>query len=305
MNKEIIPVMFGDGVVVEDGQVRIFMVGDLQIDDPGVTRLFFYTVNNEWTYHDVATVGTTLCVTRKPETTYFALGRDGRVFWSNNRTEWIEEEIPDAGVGANKYGYLARIKDIDGDVYACGHRGQVYRRIGDGWVHMDEGLLTEKRGHVTSHHAIDGTAADDIYVAGNNGRVYYYDGNVWSDVSPETNVDLLNLLCIDSEKVYVCGDNGLLYVGNRNGWKLLCEPTKGLSIWDIEEFNDTLYLVLENKLGVYDSGSILTLDTKLDPPVDAFNLNSRGDVLWSFGEEDLAYFEDEKWTRVLHPHNEL
>lgn len=303
--QDIIPVMFGDGVVVEDGEVKIFVACDLQSDDFNVTRLFFLTENGQWVYYDIDTVVASICVTHDQQTKYFALGRDGKLFWSETRFDWFEERISDAGTGSGKYGYLSQLIEIEGVLYACGHRGQVYRRTSSGWIHMDDGLLTEEHGHVTSHHAIDGTAPDNIYVAGNNGRVFYYNGNRWTDVSPDTNVDLLSLRCVSQEKVYVSGDNGLLYCGNHNGWELLSEPIEDASIWDIQEFCGEIYLVLEDKLALYSKKEkiILLVDTKLDPPIDAFHLKSGKDILWSFGEEDLAYFDGTNWHRVVHPHN--
>ena len=54
---------------------------------------------------------------------------------------------------------------------------------------------------------------------------------------------------------------------------------------------------------VYDGNDLSEVDTKLEPPVDAYHLDSRKGILWSFGEEDLAFFDGNTWTRIIHPDN--
>lgn len=303
MSANVSNVLFRDGAAVEE-VVHIFLAGSLQAGDYNLTRLFFYKFDGRWSHRDVETIVISVCVTHKPNRTYFALGRDGRIFGVVSGGNWFEETIVDAGAGKDKFGYLTQMRLIESDLYACGHRGQVYRRTSIGWVHIDNGLLQREPCDFTvSHNGIDGTSPNDIYVVGDGGKIFHYDGQLWEDVSPNTNLNLTNIQCVDSDEVYVCGKNGLLLRGNSSAWDILCDAEKGADAWDLEFYGDKLYLVVGEKLMVYDGNDLSEVDTKLEPPVDAYHLDSRKGILWSFGEEDLAFFDGNTWTRIIHPDN--
>ncbi|MDY6993193.1 MAG: hypothetical protein SVR94_11395, partial [Pseudomonadota bacterium] len=55
---------------------------------------------------------------------------------------------------------------------------------------------------------------------------------------------------------------------------------------------------------VYDGKNIQPVDTRLNPPLIDTNSLSAGDgILWSIGEEDIAYYDGARWRRVFHPDN--
>jgi hypothetical protein len=45
------------------------------------------------------------------------------------------------------------------------------------------------------------------------------------------------------------------------------------------------------------------LRTGLEPEIDGYRLDARDGQLWSFGVEDLAWFDGKKWKRLKHPDN--
>jgi hypothetical protein len=295
-------VQFMDGVAVEE-VVRMFVACDLQSGNFNLTRLCYLRDEEEWGYFDVETVAVSVCVILKPRRRYFALGRDGVVWSLESGGEPLLERIADAGTGRKKYGYLTQIREIRGEVYACGDSGQVYHRGTAGWVHMDDGILEQAtKEEPNCHNGIDGTGPNDIYVVGEYGRIFHYNGKKWSDVSFETNCHLERVRCVRKDDVYVCGANGTLFKGNRRGWQLIDTDTEDY-IWDLEMFQGKLYLAVEDRLMVYDGKRINGVETRLEPDVDAHRLSSRNGVLWSFGENHMAYFEGTKWTRVIHPDN--
>jgi photosystem II stability/assembly factor-like uncharacterized protein len=302
-NTQIAGISFMDGVAVED-VVKIFVACDLQTGNFNVSRLFWLTEDGEWMHSDVETIVVSVCVVTKPYRTYFCLGQDGKVYGTISGGGDFFEQITDAGTGKGKYGYVTQIREIASDVYVCGDQGQVYKRSAGGWAHIDVGLLhKERRRHDISHNSIDGTAPDNIYVVGDYGRIFYYDAHKWQDISYETNLSLQRVKCVGSEEIFVCGEHGLLLQGNRNGWKVIGDPELDATIWDLEMFNNKLYLAVEDKLMAYDGIKISEVDTKLTPPIDAYHLSSRNGVLWSIGENDLAFFDGKKWVRVVHPDN--
>jgi hypothetical protein len=303
MGTTVSKVIFRDGAAVGE-VVHVFLAASLQAGDYNLTRLFFYKFDGQWSHKDVETIAISVCVIHKPKRIYFALGRDGRIFGVVSGGNWFEETISDAGTGKKKFGYLTQMRNINDELYACGHRGQVYRRTSGGWVHMDNGIIErETKDTAISHNAIDGTGPNDIYVVGDGGKIFHYDGRLWDDVSPATNLNLINIRCVSNDEVYVCGKKGLLLRGNYSGWRILCDAEMEADAWDLEFYKSKLYLVLGEKLMVHDGNHLSQVDTKLSPPIDAYHLDSRNGILWSFGEEDLAFFDGNSWTRVIHPDN--
>ena len=294
---------FMDGCAVED-KVRIFYAGDPQTGNFNVTRLCLWRGGDEWYFWDAKSVVVSVAVVPKPKRTYFALGRDGKIYGLVAGGDFFNEAIPDAGTGKGKLGYLSQVREIDGQVYACGDQGQVYRRTPKGWVHVDDGLMhPERRKQGNSLNGIDGTSEDDLYAVGDYGRIFHYDGKKWTQVGYQTSAILERVRCVGKDEVYVCGDGGLLLKGSRKGWKSIGDPGIKGNIWDLEMYKGKLYLAVEDELMVHDGKSIDKVDPKLEVTIDAHRLSSRNGFLWSFGEKEMAYFDGKKWTRVVDPDN--
>ena len=303
-DQQVSRVQFMDGVAIEEDGVRIFIAGDLQSGNYNLSRLFYFEGGNNWIYFDVATVVVAVCLVAKPKRTCLAVGRDGLVWVAVRGSAPFLEHIADAGTGKGKYGYLSQIREIGGEVYACGDEGQVYKRGSNGWLHFDKGVLeTRERKQPNCHNGIDGTGPDDIYVVGEYGRIFHFDGKKWTRVGAQTNSHLERVRCVNPDEVYVCGADGVLLRGNRQGWIEIGDPDMTDHIWDLEYFGKKLYLAVEDTLMVHDGKTLEPVDTKLDPPIDAHRLSSRKGILWSFGEDHLAYFDGSQWTRVVHPDN--
>lgn len=297
-------VQFSDGVAVEE-VVHMFVACDLVSGNFNLTRLCYFRDEDEWGYFDAETIVVSVCAVLKPRRRYFALGRDGVVWSLESGGEPLLEIIADAGTGRNKLGYLTQIREIGDDVYVCGDGGQVYHRGSNGWVHMDDGIREQgkkTKKEPNCHNGIDGTGPDDIYVVGEYGRIFHYNGKTWNDVSFEKKYHLERVRCARKDEVYVCGANGTLLKGNHRGWERIKTGTTDY-IWDLEPFENNLYLAVEDRLMVYDGKSVKAIVTGLQPEIDAHRLSSRNGILWSFGENDLACFNGKKWTRVIHPDN--
>ena len=216
-----------------------------------------------------------------------ALGRDGRIWLANSGAAPRTERIADAGTGRGKYGYLSRVRQIAGQFYICGDQGQVYVRRGSGWQHMDRGLLHPRRTEGIEYglNGIDGTAPDDIYVVGDAGAVFHFDGTRWEDVGIDTSLDLESVRCVSRDIVHVCGGMGTLLTGNRQGWRLLAEGETEDNLWDLEMFGGRLYLAANSGLLAYDAtgDAIVPVDTGLSPKPDGHRLSTNVRELWSMG----------------------
>ena len=76
----------------------------------------------------------------KPRTVY-ALSEEGDIEILNREDSSVEK-IKDAGLLSTSklYGYVNKIRLIDGAFYVCGHQCQVYRKTSMDWEHIDQGL---------------------------------------------------------------------------------------------------------------------------------------------------------------------
>jgi hypothetical protein len=296
-------VQFMDGAAGDD-VVRLFVACDLVAGNYDFTRLCVFREKDEWAKWDVNFTVVSVGMHINPQNSFrtiYALGRDGRVWEKLSGIDPTIAQIPDAGTGKGKYGYLLQVRFIGTEPYICGDQGQVYRKQGQSWVHCDAGVLTDDDS--VSLNSIDGTSPEDIYVVGDKGRMFHFNGSSWTDVSFPTNLILARVRCVDRDHIYVCGQNGLLIVGNHRGWKRIDHEENIGEFWDLEYFGGQLWLVADGRLVILDGDKLIPVDTKLSPKPDAHHLSTNGRVLWSIGENDLVVFDGSRWTRVIYPDN--
>jgi len=82
---------------------------------------------------------------------------------------------------------------------------------GDGWVGQEFPSLVPQR-------AIWGTAKDDIYVVGDGGSAFHFDGAVWTEMSTPTNEILLDVWGFAGGPVFAVGANGTILRANGMNW---------------------------------------------------------------------------------------
>ena len=47
----------------------------------------------------------------------------------------------------------------------------------------------------------------------------------------------------------------------------------------------------------------MPVPTELDPAPKGYRLHTRDGMLWSFGQDDLVFFDGTKWERIICPDN--
>ena len=213
------------------------------------------------------------------------------------KTEVIED--------AAHYGYLNQIKRISDRVYVCGYNGQVYRRDDSGWKHMDNGLLESPAAKsLLNIVSIDGTSDHDIYVVGIKGTVAHYDGTLWKRIEAPTRLFLTWVRCLPSGEVYVCGFKGTLLKYSAGQWQVLSDPAFRDDFSCIEFFQGKVYLASLTQVFVLEGDKLKPIDlSSTTPEPDAFRLDAKDDVLWSFGQRYVCFFDGKRWTHVTHPDN--
>ena len=303
--KKVESVYFVDGVVIEHDY--IYFASKLKSLDPeeyDFTRLFFLDQNN-WNHHDLEWDVVSVCIKSKANDeprSYCALSAQGDIefqFPGGTKIEKIKDAGTYSGLGAVK-----QIAEIGNNLYVCGDQGQVYCRNNSGWVHIDDGILDRDiSATALDLNGIDGTDENNIYVVGYNGRILYRNGNKWLEIESPTNQHLERVYCVSPEEVYICGNNGVFLKGNWQGFQDYSMSNMSDNFWDLEYFNERVYLAALNGLYVFDGSQIIKVETDLDPDIGGYRLSANDGVIWSFGVDDLAYFDGHKWIRVIHPDN--
>jgi hypothetical protein len=294
---------YNDGCVKDFDYVYISSkLKSIKQDERDFSRLVFYKAPR-WGKHDLSWNVQSVCYFPERNTLH-ALSDQGDV---DTRGVGVasSEKIKDAGTYlTGELGAVVQIRKIGRHLYVCGYQGQVYRREEGGWVHFDDGLL-DREIEVSALHllSIDGTSDEDIYVVGMRGRVCHFDGSRWAELVSPTNVHLHRVRCVSRDEVYICGKSGVFLKKTPQGFEDHSVPDLDEDFWGIEHYKGKVYLATLSGLYEFDGSSVEPVDTGLEPPIAGYRLDARDGVLWSFGVDDLAWYDGSSWTRVVDPDN--
>ncbi len=260
---------------------------------------------DEWAYHDVDTDVIGAVTFRAVDNSLWLLGRHGIVRTASTGTrsfklEYIRGKFREEKIPAGKFGELLCIRLIGNDLYVCGQSSQVYIRSATGWSHMDEGMFKMAAPTLES---IDGTGPGDIYAVGEKGIIVHFDGKRWRKLDSPTNRPLSTVRCVSKDEVYICGNDGLLFRGNKDSWEFIGDEEIDYNFWDLEMFQDKIYLAHVAGMVVFDGVQLSDVDFNLGEDISCHKLHANDGVLWSFGVDDLLFQDGQKWTRVICPHN--
>lgn len=284
------------------------MLGVISIPDTlleeqqAICRVFSYS-NKQWGRfpEDFDFAGKSLTHSGETGNAWWVLGKNGEVMQLAGSTA-SAEQIPGAGLLAPKaYGYVNAIKCIDGDLYVCGYRRQVYRRLAGMWSSIADDILTREGG--LGFFDVDGTGADHIYAVGRQGQIFFYDGERWRQDDSPTNVQLGSVRCIGPDDVWIAGNEGTVLRGCFNHWEVIKNDDIRGNWYCVEEFNGTVYLAGNAELGYVDGDSISILDVGLGTSFTTHRLHAKEGVLWSIGEKHILRYDGSTWTQVVHPDN--
>lgn len=269
-------------------------------DEHDFSRLNYYKDGN-WNYYDVEWNVISVCYFSTDDSLW-ALSEQGDLLFTS-KSGFQRERIAGAGTYEG-IGAVKQIRQIGHHLYVCGDQGQVYRRNGTGWHHIDDGLLDTKISVTALNlNSIDGTNEDDLYVVGFHGRIYHFNGKRWTRLDSPTNSHLERIRVVSADEVYICGKAGVLLKGNKNGFQDISATDMKDHFWGLEYFQGKVYLAALDALFVYDGGNIIPLKTGLKKSIGGYRLDARDGVLWSFGVDDLAVFDGIKWSKIRDPDN--
>lgn len=293
------PIYFVDGCVREEGYIFLSArLKSVDADEYDFTRTFSSRIPT-WGHWDLNWNVLSVCHATSSDL-LCALSDKGDVRISKPAVSSIEEKITDV----ESLGAVKQIREIGGLLHVCGDQGQVYRRQSDGsWVHIDDGILDrEIKVDALDLNGIDGTSLEDIYVVGMKGRILHFDGSAWTELDSPTNLHLERVHCVSPDEAYACGNRGTFLRITKQGIEDLSLDLED-HFWGLTAFQGQIYLATLKGLFVYDGTSVEPVETGLEPPIGGYRLDACETQLWSFGVDDLAYFDGTTWTRVQHPDN--
>jgi hypothetical protein len=234
---------------------------------------------------------------------WWLLGKRGEV--AEQGDEVRVEQIPDAGTGPNRYGYVNKIALIEGELYVCGYARQVYRRESAQWVHIDQGMIGAVDAIGIGFESMDGRSHQDIYAVGLGGEIWHFDGRHWDQIDSPTNLHLADVSCVNGSLTYAVGNGGVVVRGSGTHWEVLQNPQFKEDLWGVVAFNGQVYMAGFGGIARIDGNDIVPVDTGLGKVIPGYRLRTGPPgVLWSIGNDNLLRFDGKKWEEIVCPDNQ-
>ncbi|MDG3714537.1 hypothetical protein L5C66_29480 [Pseudomonas aeruginosa] len=331
--KKSMPISFGHGCAVSDD---IFCVASfLDEVDPEIeyTRVFVLNLSSDspWMHHDIPG-RTIISVALRPGSSSrpracYVLGDYGQLQIINS-TEILEEEIPAAGVEANRNDGLtfSAISHVGDKAYACGAIGRIYRRDDAGWmqvateisskaaqdfqsivVSIGKGDRAGDLREIPNFEHVAGLSDNDIYVCGLNGAVANWNGHSWSFLKIPTRQHLHYIHCYSPDEVYICGHNGTLLRGSaREGFRRVALGRNDINFWTVHKFNETVYVGTTSGLFQIIKSKLQPVNFDLSELPSSFAIqaiDSTAKILWVVADKLLLRLEGGVWQKITHPDN--
>lgn len=284
---------FNDGYVLDAH--HIFLASQIRKYAHVDASRIAVIIDNQWKYADYDKDALVSVACRHSDGLAFFLGYNGNILVGGRRKP-AYESLEDC----RRYGNALRIRNIRDEIYACGMSGQVYRREENRWVHIDSKILGTDG---LDFEDIGGTGRNNIYAVGTFGNVQHFDGTHWRQVYFPTNLSLSGIKCISEEEVYICGDNGTLFKGSGDRWEYIGDPEVDHNFWSVEMYSGDLFVSYESGIFKHDGRDFKEIDFGIGREVDCHRLHANDGVLWSFGVDDLLYFDGQAWAEVICPMN--
>ncbi|ASR09863.1 hypothetical protein CHY08_22270 (plasmid) [Rhizobium leguminosarum bv. viciae] len=333
----VVPVKFVVACAAADDIFVIATIPDELPEDAEFTRLYYLCPETEevWHYRDWPNEQVvSLCLRREREgvrRAACALTGEGDIEIANSADETYEK-ISGAGLmGARALGAVTRIREIGSTLFVCGNYGQVYRRDETSWTPIDGELtklgksalnltfpdaasvsddmlrqFTQSMRQAPNFNDIGGISETDIYVCGNGGNLFHYDGKAWAKIDIKTDAILTAMHCISADEVLVVGEDGIVLTGNaRAGFRSLGEFFPGDYIWSVRSFQGRTYLGTLHGLYVLDGSRVRLLTSgKLDGKTQVISVDSVSDnALWIASNRHAFRYDGNAFTFYEHGDN--
>jgi hypothetical protein len=233
---------------------------------------------------------TAIAVAKRPTEKLVFVGEDGEVCTYLGGSTNYERTLP-------KVSMIRSAKTINGYVFACGMKREVYKRIDENqWIDISPSFPVNKK--KVGFESIDGFSENEIYAVGWKGEIWQYDGSQWTDHSSLTNLILSSICCAPNGEVYIVGQQGILIRGRHDTWEVVDRVDDvNDDFWDLSYYKNKLYISSIKELFTLENDHLTEVDFGSIDVNSCYSLTQAEGVMWSIGGEDVISFDGKTWKK--------
>jgi hypothetical protein len=333
------PLSIARAAAVSEARIALACAADEDDVGTAFTRLLRCD-GGAWSALDIEQDAASLCYLRDAvgRTSLWMMSRDRNLIDVDGGGTTTRIEDATLHGKPHQLGFLSKLRQIGGSLYAVGAGGQTYRRDRDGaWHVLSEELLdgpfpdlswmreyhqnpklledpeinrqfvdrilSEK---ATLFWALAGTSEQSIYFGGEQrtGLLYFWDGSRAVPCNLPTAKALGRIEFAPDGTIWACGRDGILLRGRDLEFEVVVDVGE-YSFSSLAWFNGRLYVCVNydpSTLYVLDGAALRPVETGLSPEMtDAHILEPAGGALWVVGWKSLARFDGRTWERIPVP----
>lgn len=198
-----------------------------------------------------------------------------------------------------------------GKAYAVGGNRSVFRRDAhEQWVRMGKGLryrtkdndygYNKKKEPAPTFEDIDGFSDNDLYVCGEGGDLWHYNGEYWRSLEPPTNLRFTSICCAGDGYVYVVGLQGTILRGKGDAWEKIDQEIDDSGFLAVRWFKGKVYICSWYVLYTLEDDKLIRLDIPEMALSDYGYLEANDDYLLAAGPFSAASFDGERWRNIIN-----
>jgi hypothetical protein len=214
------------------------------------------------------------------------------------------EDVPLAGAKRGDFarGHIAKLKPLEGHLYACGGNRSFGKRLGKGqWQSFSQDIPYPEKSSGTWYgfDDFDGWSETDIYAAGGEGDVWHYDGREWRQIPFPSNLPLNSVCCGGDGNVYISGYGGDTFVGRGDRWKMIRGGGMSLPFRDMVWYEDRVWCTSDYGLWTIHNGRIARPNVPATVSGCCGNLSVGDGVLLLAGLCGAVFKENGQWHEIV------
>ena len=221
----------------------------------------------------------------------YSLGQWGEIAHYQNG-EVVEEELP---VSRGPMKCITRIED---SLVAVGAGSHAFIRRRGTWEDISPPESLREDYPLNILESVAGHSADEIYAAGSDGTIWYYNGTVWEVIQCATNLAFYAVTCAADGTVWLTGQAGILAKGRYEAFDVLYADADTMDMWGVAEHQGVVRAAGYTVLVKYEHD---TWVVDLEPSQMArhfYDLQSIDGVLWSFAVKDVLRLGPTGWDVI-------
>jgi len=201
---------------------------------------------------------------------------------------------------------VRNIRLIGQHFYAASSRRNIYRRNSkNSWEMISATPHQLDNPNNIATHAIDGFSENDMYMCGDFGDLWHYNGSIWKQLDPPCNWHMAFLICANNGMVYVGGEQGQLLAGKNGNWEEVITQelafNKGYTAYDMTFFKDTLYIATGFSVYSLKENSWVSVDG-ISSRSTLECIDSNSDIMIIGGKDKITIFDGKK-EEILYSDN--